>query len=332
MMCQRVSLKISNLTLSYAYISILKPDGTALASNQYVANGSLIEPLTLPTDGTYTVVFDPQNASTGSATLTLYDVPSDTSDSISVGGSAVAATTKAPGQNSRVSFDTTSGQNLTLNLSNVTMGTSSCCGATVSVLNPDGSTLVSPIYIGTSGGSVSVKPISTGTHTIVINPQGSATGSMTLALSTSNTTAATTAKPARVTNNSVYSTNTHSNARAQQVRAYERHQAQLAHEAKRYRQRQEQREVRARKLRVERNQQVRPLPLPKRKVAQNATFFPAPNAERPAGQASGLESWIPQGWNRHGSWKINLLDTPWSKLPREKDSSELPRSPDRCCS
>jgi hypothetical protein len=66
-----ITLKLSSVTFSSAYVSILKPDGSALVSNALVSTGGRTITATLPSDGTYTIVIDPQGAATGSATLTL---------------------------------------------------------------------------------------------------------------------------------------------------------------------------------------------------------------------------------------------------------------------
>ena len=44
--------------------------------------------VTLAQTGTYTISIDPQSNATGSAQFTLYDVPADTTGSISIGGPA----------------------------------------------------------------------------------------------------------------------------------------------------------------------------------------------------------------------------------------------------
>ena len=68
-------------------------------------------------------------------------------------------------------------------MTSVTIGTSTCCSTRVSILNPDGSTLVSPTFFGTSGGFIDVQTLATtGTYTIVVDPQSADTGSMTLTL------------------------------------------------------------------------------------------------------------------------------------------------------
>src|SRR4029079_18477087 len=88
------------------------------------------------------ILADPQATATGSMTLTLYDVPPDATAAISPSGPPVTVTTAVPGQNAAATFCVPAGQRVSLALTNVTIGSSSCCSARVSVTKPDGSTLV----------------------------------------------------------------------------------------------------------------------------------------------------------------------------------------------
>jgi hypothetical protein len=186
---QRISLKLTNVTIgtsccSSAKVSILKPDGTVLlAPASFGTNGGFIDTKTLILSGTYTIVIDPQNAATGSATVTLYDVPPDTTAVIVPGGSDVTMSTTVPGQNARLTFEGSAGRQVSLKLTAVTIGTSCCSSAKISILKPDGSTLVSPGLFGTNGGFIDTKrlPVS-GRYTIVIDPQSNAVGSATVTL------------------------------------------------------------------------------------------------------------------------------------------------------
>jgi YD repeat-containing protein len=78
---QRVNLGISDVIfdiqggISGGKVSILRPDGTTLASTIISTGGSDIETDPLPVTGTYTVVVDPPRALTVSLTLTLSVVP-----------------------------------------------------------------------------------------------------------------------------------------------------------------------------------------------------------------------------------------------------------------
>jgi hypothetical protein len=187
---RRIALRMSGVTIGPSpccstYVSIFKPDGTALGSQTLVGtNGGFVDARSLPATGRYRILVDPQATATGSMTLTLYDVPPDTTSTITPGGPPVTVTTgPVPGQNALVTFSGNQNQRIALRLSNVTIGTSSCCSARVSVLKPDGSTLVFATPFGTSGGFVDTRslPVS-GTYTILVDPQLADVGSATLTL------------------------------------------------------------------------------------------------------------------------------------------------------
>src|ERR671935_18664 len=80
------------------------------------------------------------------------------------------------------SSDVTAGQRVFVNLTSVTIGTSSCCSILASILKPDGSTMSGTTkYVGTSGGYLDTVTLPTsGTYTILLDPQGTATGSATV--------------------------------------------------------------------------------------------------------------------------------------------------------
>jgi subtilisin family serine protease len=187
---QRIALKMNGVTLGPSpccstYVSIFKPDGTMLGQQTLVGtNGGFVDTRSLPATGRYRILVDPQAASTGSMTLTLYDVPPDLTTTITAGGPPVTVTTgPVPGQNALVRFDGVAGRRISLNLTSVTIGASTCCSARVSILKPDGSTLVYATPFGTSGGFVDTKtlPVS-GTYTILVDPQLTDVGSATLTL------------------------------------------------------------------------------------------------------------------------------------------------------
>jgi subtilisin family serine protease len=186
---QRISLKLTNVTIgtssySSAKVSILNPDGSTLVAPTYFGtSGGFVDTKTLPVEGRYTILIDPQSSATGSVTLTLYDVPPDVSASISAGGPDVTVAAEVPGQNARLTFAGAAGQRISLKLSNVTIGTSGFSSAKVSILNPGGSTLVAPTYFGTGGGFVDAKTLPVaGTYVILIDPQSNAVGEATLTL------------------------------------------------------------------------------------------------------------------------------------------------------
>ena len=177
---ERVSVNVTGVTLagSWAYVSILKPDGSTLGSNAYVGtSGGFLDTRALPTPGTYTILFDPQDATTGNATLTLYDVPPDAGGTLIAGGASQSVSMGTPGQNAQLSFAGQAGQRVSLKLS------STVSFAYVSILKPDGTTLGSNAFVGTGSGFVDTRSLPvTGTYAIVVDPQGTATGSLTLTL------------------------------------------------------------------------------------------------------------------------------------------------------
>src|SRR5207237_1048536 len=140
---QRISLNIDQVTLGSSSccsgkVSIKNPDGSTLVSPTFFGTlgNTFVDTVTLAQTGTYTIVIDPQGNGTGSAQFSLYDVPADTTGSISIGGPAQNVTVSTPGQNATLTFTGTTGKSIHLTVSNVTIGTSSCCSGKVSIKNP----------------------------------------------------------------------------------------------------------------------------------------------------------------------------------------------------
>lgn len=82
-----------------------------------------------------------------------------------------------PGQNGRFTLDGHVGQRVSLALSAVTVSTSY-----VSILKPDGTTLVGLTLVTMTGRSFAVDPPVDGTYAIVVDPLSTPTGGMTLTL------------------------------------------------------------------------------------------------------------------------------------------------------
>lgn len=175
---QTISLGVTSVTIPSLNVSILKPDGTVLvAPTSFSTGGGAIDSQVLPISGIYAIVVDPSLAYTGNVTLTLYNTP-DVTGTITIDGATVMPTLTVPGQRARYTFSGTAGQWVNLGLTAVSISSS-----TVSLLKPDGTTLVST-SVSTSGGSLDPTTAlpTTGTYTIVVDPTGLATGSMTLTL------------------------------------------------------------------------------------------------------------------------------------------------------
>jgi hypothetical protein len=103
---------------------------------------------------------------------------------ITIGGSSVPITLNRPGQNARLTFEGTTGQQVRLGVSEVSFDIEGAVtGGQVSILRPDGTTLAST-SITPAGSDITTEPLpDTGTHTIVVDPAGFLTVSLTLTLS-----------------------------------------------------------------------------------------------------------------------------------------------------
>ncbi|OQW36993.1 MAG: hypothetical protein A4E19_14765 [Nitrospira sp. SG-bin1] len=175
---QTVSVGLTAVTIPNGNVSLLKPDGSTLvAPVGFNTGGGAIDSQVLPTSGTYAILVDPSGTATGNVTLTLYNTP-DVTGTITIDGATVTPTLTVPGQRARYTFTGTAGQWVNLGLTAISISSS-----TVSLLKPDGTTLVSSSF-NTSGGSLDPTTTlpTTGTYTIVVDPAGLATGSMTLTL------------------------------------------------------------------------------------------------------------------------------------------------------
>jgi YD repeat-containing protein len=174
---QHVGVNLTGVTISSSNVTVLNPDSSVLIPSTVVNTSGKFLDADLPTTGDYTVRVDSVGVATGSMTVTLSAIPADLTDSITAGGSPVTVSLTTAGRNARVTFSGSAGQRVSLHMTGVTMSSS-----VVSILKPDGSSLVSTT-VGTSGGFIDTNVLaSPGTYTIVVNPNAAATGNMTLTL------------------------------------------------------------------------------------------------------------------------------------------------------
>jgi YD repeat-containing protein len=182
---QRVSVKMTSGSWtggspSAANVSIMTPVGTTLAT-QFTQTTAFLDTQTLPVTGTYTLIIDPSNLTTGSVTLTLYDVGADISGSITAGGSAVTVSPSIPGLNGVHTFSGTSGQRVSLKVTSGSWTGGSPSAADVYIKKPDGTTLAT--VFTTTTGFIDVQTLpTTGTYTVLTDPSGASTGTLTLTL------------------------------------------------------------------------------------------------------------------------------------------------------
>jgi hypothetical protein len=171
---QRVSVKGTNCTISTGSANIYNPDRTALiAPGSFILGYLFYEPQQLFRTGTYTIVIAPDNAYTGSITLTLYDVPPDLTSTIAIGGPPVSVTTTTPGQNALITFNAAAGQRVSLSANS-----SSIASWVVSLIKPDGLTLASMPGVFIDNTALPT----TGAYTILVNPAAESAGTTTLTL------------------------------------------------------------------------------------------------------------------------------------------------------
>jgi hypothetical protein len=120
-------------------------------------------------------------------------VPADVTGTLTVGGSASTLSVAVPGTNLSPTFAGNAGEVVRVNMTNVILGSSSCCGFLVSLKKPDGTTLVSQRYVGTSGGSLDATLPTSGTYTVFATPDGATTGSITFSVIETNAPSSTSA-------------------------------------------------------------------------------------------------------------------------------------------
>jgi hypothetical protein len=104
--------------------------------------------------GTYTIEV---NGGSGNVTATVYSITNNLG-TMSVGGPPVNFSDSIPGESPTYSFAGVAGESLTLTLSNSTYY---CCSNTLSILNPDGSTLVSGLFYTSyyNEGGITIGPV-----------------------------------------------------------------------------------------------------------------------------------------------------------------------------
>ena len=97
--------------------SLLDPSNATLGSDCSISWTSyyrlFIEPIILPTTGTYAVLVKPTSGY-GQTTVTTYLAPDDATASAVVSGPEVSVATATPGQNAEVTFQATAGQRISL--------------------------------------------------------------------------------------------------------------------------------------------------------------------------------------------------------------------------
>lgn len=168
-------LQFSNVSVGTSKISVLKPNGTVFIQNIAVtSSGGTVLLDTLPVDGSYTIVIDPDAAQIGLMTVALSELQ-DVEQDLQYNGSPVTAATTLSGQKIRFHFNAAQGQRAFVRLTNPQFFGSA------TLLAPDGTTIVSgmPVSFGVPA-SIDVHNLpSNGSYTIVAQPNSGSFGAVT---------------------------------------------------------------------------------------------------------------------------------------------------------
>jgi len=174
----------SGLVPGCSPLTILQPNGTTQLYYNFCWNYSTNYSglLTLPVSGTYSISFQPNGTTFGTATFSLFAGAPDVTGTITPGGSTVSLTTTTAGQNMRLTFTGSAGQKVSL-YTTVDGGLYPGCSP-LTIFDPDGTTQL--YYNGcdnyyTNYSGVLVLP-SAGTYTILFKPNGTTHGTATYTL------------------------------------------------------------------------------------------------------------------------------------------------------
>jgi hypothetical protein len=167
---QRISLTLSAGPLGT--VSILKPDGTTLASQSMTVLAVYFDTVTLPSNGTYTILVDALGAAMGSVTLSLHN---DVTGTLSVNGNAATVAISRPGQNGSYTFSGKNGTQVTVRIDANSFGS-----VTIRLLRPDGTVMTSTSSSAASFTLAQQSITTTGTYRIEIDPSLGNVGSLQL--------------------------------------------------------------------------------------------------------------------------------------------------------
>ena len=181
---QRISAAVSNSTYtncSSGSIQLLDPGITVLSTGSNgVCSGAFVEPLVLPTSGNYKALLDVTNVTSGSAMVSLYNVPADVSGTLEVAMPATNVAIGTPGQNAKMSFSSSYGELRTVHITNNTVG---CAFFTLHTTDGLFIDFVNTCLTNFDLPTFTPLPGSTLNYILEIDPQGPATGSMDVRVS-----------------------------------------------------------------------------------------------------------------------------------------------------
>jgi Bacterial pre-peptidase C-terminal domain len=161
-----------------AKVSLKAPDGTNLLAPVAVDDdGAFLGPKTIPANGTYKVLVDPQSRNTGDATVRIHNVAANVTGTLVADAPAQNFTLASPGQTARLTFSGAVDDRVSLDITGVTIP-----NAQVKLLKPNGAQLAA-VTVSSSEAFLDTKtlPVS-GTYMVVVDPTGADTGDISLQL------------------------------------------------------------------------------------------------------------------------------------------------------
>ncbi|MEV4640471.1 RHS repeat-associated core domain-containing protein [Actinoplanes sp. NPDC049548] len=173
----RLSLGLTaNQLNKYAYVSVFRPDGTALVDEQYLGPGSTND-VDLPSvpAGTYELLVAPGDAATGSLDVTL-STEAD-AGAVTAGGPAAAVAVTRRGQNARLSLAGTAGQRLRVTSSGSTLPS----WTDAELQKADGTKVDTGTLYGNSSFTFDPLPAD-GAYLLVLDPSSAGTGTVSIAV------------------------------------------------------------------------------------------------------------------------------------------------------
>jgi hypothetical protein len=118
-------------------LRLVRPNGTEAASNGVCPNG-FVEPFTLDATGTWTAELDMFQDITGTGTLKAFLI-TDQTGAIATNGTGVAVNIDRPGKRALLTFNGTTGQRISAQLTSGTWSANNCNSA-LRLLRPNGTT------------------------------------------------------------------------------------------------------------------------------------------------------------------------------------------------
>ena len=156
------------------------PNGATLVPTQ--VDTFFLDVTTLPANGTYTVLVDPQLNKTRALTLNLYDVPPDIADTLSIGATVKTVTIPSVGQVANLTFSVPASQQVTIHLRNLAIG--GFAAPSTLTLSTQGGTQVFTQTINSNSDYDIQRTLAAGTYVLKIDPQKATTGSLNVNLTT----------------------------------------------------------------------------------------------------------------------------------------------------